>query len=184
MLDPTRDPFLLEHRLKNRPFLPAVAGLEAIVEAAQLASGGPVNELRGVRIVNGLSFPTDRLVAAQVQVTQGADALACRLTTEVRDRQGRVIDPAKLLIEAVAGHAADPIIADAPTRPKLGWYPYEYSDKVLLQHGPPLQKLKDVGYAHGGGWARILAPSPEEQRLTDLYRNKGLEALIQELRKF
>ena len=31
---------------------------------------------------------------------------------------------------------------------------------------------------------RVLAPSPEEQRLTDLYRNKGIEALIQELRKF
>jgi hypothetical protein len=30
----------------------------------------------------------------------------------------------------------------------------------------------------------IMAPSPEEQRLTDLYRNKGLEALVEELRKF
>ena len=31
---------------------------------------------------------------------------------------------------------------------------------------------------------RILAPSPEEQRLTDLYRTKGLNALVDELRKF
>jgi len=31
---------------------------------------------------------------------------------------------------------------------------------------------------------RVLAPSPEEQRLTELYRNKGLSALIDELRKF
>jgi hypothetical protein len=31
---------------------------------------------------------------------------------------------------------------------------------------------------------RVLAPSPEEQRLTDLYRNKGLNALIEELKKF
>lgn len=31
---------------------------------------------------------------------------------------------------------------------------------------------------------RVLAPSPEEQRLTDLYRTKGLDGLIEELRKF
>ncbi len=31
---------------------------------------------------------------------------------------------------------------------------------------------------------RLLAPSPEEQRLTDLYRKKGLEAVIAELSNF
>lgn len=31
---------------------------------------------------------------------------------------------------------------------------------------------------------RVLAPSPEEQRLTDLYRKKGIGPLIEELRKF
>jgi hypothetical protein len=31
---------------------------------------------------------------------------------------------------------------------------------------------------------RIVAASPEEQRLADLYRTKGLNALIEELRKF
>lgn len=30
----------------------------------------------------------------------------------------------------------------------------------------------------------VLAPSPEEQRLTDLYRRKGLAALVDELKKF
>jgi len=31
---------------------------------------------------------------------------------------------------------------------------------------------------------RVLAPSPEEQRLTDLYRTKNLPALIEELKKY
>jgi hypothetical protein len=31
---------------------------------------------------------------------------------------------------------------------------------------------------------RVVAPSPEEQRLVDLYRTKGLDAVVQELRKF
>ena len=30
---------------------------------------------------------------------------------------------------------------------------------------------------------QVLAPSPEEQRLTDLYRKKGLRALVEELKK-
>jgi hypothetical protein len=31
---------------------------------------------------------------------------------------------------------------------------------------------------------RLVAPSPEEQRLTNLYRKKGLDALIEELNRF
>jgi hypothetical protein len=31
---------------------------------------------------------------------------------------------------------------------------------------------------------RVVAPSPEEQRLVDLYRTKGLSALVEELHKF
>jgi hypothetical protein len=31
---------------------------------------------------------------------------------------------------------------------------------------------------------QVIAPSPEEQRLTELYRKKGLVALVEELKKF
>ena len=34
------------------------------------------------------------------------------------------------------------------------------------------------------GLLRVVAPSPEEQRLVDLYRTKGLSAVMDELRKF
>jgi hypothetical protein len=56
--------------------------------------------------------------------------------------------------------------------------------------------VSQVEYADGRIWVpsrtalhsstllRVLAPSPEEQRLTDLYRKKGLPALIAELEKF
>jgi hypothetical protein len=30
----------------------------------------------------------------------------------------------------------------------------------------------------------VLAPSAEEQRLSDLYRKKGIQALVEELKKF
>jgi hypothetical protein len=34
------------------------------------------------------------------------------------------------------------------------------------------------------GLLRVVAPSPEEQRLVDLYRTKGLSAVVEELHKF
>ncbi len=56
--------------------------------------------------------------------------------------------------------------------------------------------VNHVEYADGEVWipsrasledprlARVAAPSPEEQRLTDLYRRKGAKALAEELKKF
>jgi len=49
--------------------------------------------------------------------------------------------------------------------------------------------LSSVEFADGKMWvpdrsAKIPTPSPEEQRLTALYRKKGLEALVDELRRF
>jgi hypothetical protein len=56
--------------------------------------------------------------------------------------------------------------------------------------------VSQVEYTNGQIWVpdraslentqllRVLAPSPEEQRLTDLYRTKGLKALMDELKKY
>jgi hypothetical protein len=56
--------------------------------------------------------------------------------------------------------------------------------------------VSQVEYSDGEVWVpnrasldnpqlqRVLAPSPEEQRLTELYRKKGLAAVAEELKKF
>lgn len=56
--------------------------------------------------------------------------------------------------------------------------------------------VSQVEYSDGSVWvpsrtalrsehlARVVVPSPEEQRLTDLYRRKGLGALVTELKKY
>lgn len=52
----------------------------------------------------------------------------------------------------------------------------EYADgKLWIPDRASLEQARLLG---------VIAPSPEEQRLTDLYRKKGLNALIEELRKF
>jgi hypothetical protein len=56
--------------------------------------------------------------------------------------------------------------------------------------------VSQVEFADGAVWVperrvqelnpllRVVAPSAEEQRLTDLYRRRGLQALVDELNKF
>jgi len=49
--------------------------------------------------------------------------------------------------------------------------------------------LSSVEFADGSMWVpdrsgRVLTPSPEEQRLSEIYRKRGIEALIQELNRF
>ena len=49
--------------------------------------------------------------------------------------------------------------------------------------------LSSVEFTDGSMWVperngRMLTPSPEEQRLSALYRKRGLEALVDELKRF
>lgn len=74
-------------------------------------------------------------------------------------------------------------------------------DTSLRFHGPgAIQSMKgfisSAEFADGSYWIPsrkqledpelrgVVAPSPEEQRLTSIYRRKGLNALIEELKKF
>jgi hypothetical protein len=157
--DPIGDPFLAQHRLKQKPFLPGVVGIESLVEAAACALDvRSVRELRSVRIENGMLFSTDSPMAARVEVARNSDGLLCRLLSEQRDRQGRLIDAARLHVEGLVPAAAEPIVADPPGAPPLGWFPHEYPDQGLLYHGPPLRCLKKCAYQYDGGWGQIVAP--------------------------
>ena len=54
--DPAADRFLIEHRLRGKPLLPVVVGLEALAEAARAASGQRVVGFRDIDMVDGLLF--------------------------------------------------------------------------------------------------------------------------------
>lgn len=74
--------------------------------------------------------------------------------------------------------------------------------RFLREQGTPLPIqsmmgfVSQVEFADGKVWVpdrqslenaqllRVLAPSPEEQRLSDLYRKKGLSAMVEELKKY
>jgi hypothetical protein len=71
-----------------------------------------------------------------------------------------VHNKAPLAIESMTGFVSQVEFADGQV-----WVP----DRASLENAQLL---------------RVLAPSPEEQRLSDLYRKKGLPALVDELKKY
>jgi|GEM_PF-774000 len=162
--DPEADPFLSEHRLRQKPFLPGVVGLESLAEAARCALGrDTVMEIRNARITNGMSFPSGPL-EARVEVTPVDGGLKCRLLTEQRDRKGRLIDANRLHVEGIvpAGVDSSPLVCDPPGRPPLGWFPHQYPEDGLMYHGRGLRYLTGCAYQFDGGWGQITAPDLAE----------------------
>ncbi len=161
LLDPVADPFLSQHRLRGKPFLPAVIGLEAIAEAAAMADPRQmVVALRDVEIVNGLLFHGTKPIAADVTVAPAEAELVCSLTSRQCDRKGRLIDARRPHVHGIAelGSTAAVIEAAPPGRPPLGWTPNQYPEDGLMYHGPALRCLTDCAFQYDGGWGRIVAP--------------------------
>jgi NAD(P)-dependent dehydrogenase (short-subunit alcohol dehydrogenase family) len=161
-LDPTNDPFLREHRLRNKPFLPGVIGWEALAEAASLGSQGrTVVALRDVEIANGMLFHGPEPMEAEVTVAAADGGLACALTSRQCDRKGRLIAAQRLHVRAIAELSDVPATIESPPpgQPPLGWVANQYAENGLLYHGAPFRWLKQWAFQYDGGWGQIVAPS-------------------------
>ncbi len=163
--DPRIDPFLVEHRLGGKPILPFVIAIECLAEAARAVDGREVVGLQNIEIHNALSFkdelPKTVQVAARVQVD---GLVGCQLTSEFRDREGRLVDAARMHVAAaveLAAHAAA-IDVQPAGQPPLGWHPMAYPDDAPIFHGPRLRCLKQVGFQYDGGFGQIVAPAMDE----------------------
>jgi len=161
--DPARDPFLVEHRLRGKPFLPGVVMLEALAEtAATRQPGATVLELRNVTITNGLAFHSDAPIVAQVTARDTALGVQCRLTSELRDRKNRVIQAERVHAEGLVelGPERPRLDAPLPGNPAQGWLPHRYPNEGLLVHGQPLRTVRECYFQYDGAWSRIVAPPP------------------------
>ena len=162
---PNTDPFLDEHRLRQKPFLPAVAGLEMILQAASLVGhGNEIQEIIDVEIVNGLLFHTSDSVTAKVRLHLKEGSHRCELVSELRNREGRIVDPARLHVRGTVlnSRSSMELEAEPPTEPPLGWHPFQYAEEGLLYHGPAFRQLREFAFQYDGGWGRITAPTTEE----------------------
>ena len=173
-VDPVNDPFLVEHLMGDRPFLPAVIATEIMAEAASLTSQKRTIELENLSIHNGLAFRTDdtsEVYSSATLITDGK--LDCRLTANLLDRQGRLVEENRLLLTATA-HVSSQVPKSETAycgEPAMGWFPMQYPDsKITVQHGPKFRCLKNLFCQHDGGFGQLVAPPIEElagRRSTD-----------------
>ena len=163
-LDPVADPFLSEHLLAGKPLLPFVMGIESVAQAARMLCNADVIQIENVQVHNGLSFPDARpqTVRAAVERLPGGKC-GTKLTKEFRDREGRLVDPARLCVAAEV-ECGKPIMLDAEPAgdPPLGWFPMAYPEDAPIFHGPKFRCLTQVAIQYDGAFGQIVAPAPEE----------------------
>ena len=162
-LDPTRDPFLVQHRLRNKPLLPVVVGLEALAEVAAAAGGRPAVAFQAIDMVDGLLFHSDRAMVAQARAMPRPDGrFDCELTCDFLNRAGELMKKDRPYLRAVVelAQGAMSLPAPLPARPELSTGIHiQYPDHALVYHGPPFRGVT-VCYplAEGhSGWSKIMA---------------------------
>jgi malonyl CoA-acyl carrier protein transacylase/NAD(P)-dependent dehydrogenase (short-subunit alcohol dehydrogenase family) len=166
-LNPGVDPFLRDHRFKNRPLLPSVITLELFAEAASLLLDGGAVAFRRLEFLNGLRFHSSRPVAARVGVVVNGSAAECALRADFYNAQGRLIDPDRLYATGCIERAQASLHVAAPDEAApSSWHPMEYLEgaagRSFVFYGPSLRCLKEIVLQADGGWGRIVAPSVNE----------------------
>jgi hypothetical protein len=158
---PGCDPFLVDHRLQQRPILPAVILLEAFAETSQaLDPGKRVAAIHDLELHSGLRFSGDDSRTVQVRAELAQGMVRCQLTADFRNRKGEVVDPNRLHASAVVE------LTTAGRKPEIAyqscvepWHPVWFPPPSnLMYHGPTFQLLKRCAFAKDGQvWGEVIA---------------------------
>jgi hypothetical protein len=164
-LRPGTDPFLLDHRFKGQPLLPAAIGLEALAEAAAaLTPDLQVVGFRNVSLTNPLRFFSDRPVPARARArfADGAganDELAdCDLVCDFVNRAGKVVEADRIYVRGqveLASRLAP--LPSAPVNEPDSWFDIQYLDGLAMWHGPVFRCLRQASIEGSTQWGRITA---------------------------
>jgi acyl transferase domain-containing protein len=162
VLDPTSDPFLVQHRFRDRPLLPFVISLEMLIEAATAAADGrEVCGLDDVEIVSGLKFVHDRPLPVRVRLSLDRDGGFGEILSDFVDRQGRTLTRDRVHVRGrvVFANRQENGAAAAQVTPPPTWSPIEYpaAREEIIYHGPIFRRLTGARVIDGVGWMRIDA---------------------------
>jgi acyl transferase domain-containing protein/NAD(P)-dependent dehydrogenase (short-subunit alcohol dehydrogenase family)/acyl carrier protein/3-hydroxymyristoyl/3-hydroxydecanoyl-(acyl carrier protein) dehydratase len=152
--DPVHDPFLVQHKFEGKPLLPAVIGLEAMIEAASLAAtDGRLAKVRDFEILAPLRFRDATPQTVRVEVTVHGAAADCRLVGT---------DDKQTLYQTVRVEwSRSPVVLEAPPpgQPPFPYNPMQYADgaQAQLVHGPLFRGLKALMLMRETGWAKVTA---------------------------
>lgn len=189
-LDPTRDLFLDQHRVGDRPTLPFVMAIEMMAEAASVSaarSGQPdrVIACRNVQAVYPLKCLTDDAFA--IELLRDADQSSkeigqpssWRLVSDLRRRDGRLVEARRthFTAEFMLGQTSTLLCQSdnaefaIDSLETISQEPIEYmGTDAPIYHGPSLQTLRCIGFGSTplDGIDRpcavgsIVAPSPAQ----------------------
>ncbi len=167
-LEPLVDPFLVEHRLDNRPILPFVVALEMLAEGGRLAGLERVVELRDVQLTHGLRFFTDRAQLAKVAINpQTDDGVECRLLADMLTRQGRLVMSDRECVRGTVT-AARSVVPPIVTPPSLQ-NSSTIAERVRYAPagasfylGPSMRALKRIAVVERDAWGELIAPALSE----------------------
>lgn len=164
ILDPTREVFLQEHRLDDRPLLPIVVGMELLAEAAaKFAGRGSVVALEKVEALQGLRFFTDRPQEVRIRVNRkDRSNIDCELLADFCARDGK-------RIEADRCYLKGSVVVDGQPSKWPGkrvvvrseaWQPVQYPQRGSKMYlGPPLRCLKRIQVQGNAAVGQISAPA-------------------------
>lgn len=162
-LDPLRDPFLREHRLRDKATLPMVVALEAFAEAAAALDGDArsVVAIRDVQIADAVRFFADEPSDVRVHAERTERGIECRLVSDFRNRRGQVVQKDRLHFAGVVELGKSPVSLDTAEVPALReWHAIAYPSRdALMYHGGPLRLLKRVAFDAAGVWGQIQMPA-------------------------
>jgi hypothetical protein len=158
--------------------LPLVVALEAFAEAAALLGEGTApGGLRSVEAGDALRFFSEQPINARLDAERTEEGVACRLTSDLRDRQGRLVQAGRMHLSGAVelgpwNGAADLTAPWVP--PTWTWNAVDYPDEsAVIHHGPAFRCLRQVMVSEGGGWGKLMAPAPGE-----LAMERGAESLL------
>jgi hypothetical protein len=176
---------------RNRAVVSSAGISERIAQFAFVQiPGSPVRPLQGWAEISGSEARSPRIEV----VNRSAKSVSyVEIGWIVRDREGREFMAASVPasdsnLYLPPGHTGR-ILQDTALR-----FSRNAGEPVPIQGMTGF--VSQVEYSDGEVWVpnrasldnpqlqRVLAPSPEEQRLTELYRKKGLAAVAEELKKF
>ncbi len=169
--NPVVEPFLLEHRHQGVPILPAVGGMETMAEAANIltAGGKKIVGLKNMTVHQGFRFHTLRSQTAQVRATQTEDGVRCELRADFCDRNGRLVEPHRLQMDATIELSDNysplphPNLGPIPTtwtahKYADDWQTMKFPEDGRVYHGYPFRGLKEYALVDGGMWGKINVP--------------------------
>jgi|GEM_PF-3088730 len=161
---PESDPFLIDHRFRGRPLLPAVITMEAFAETVQqMFPDKHIVAIHDLELLRGLTFSADTAVSVQITADTAGNLVACELVCPFYNRAGQLVDPHRVYATGVVEISSEPVSFDSHpvSDPEGECHAIQYADiSAMMYHGPVFQQARDIIFSETQGiWAHLdVAP--------------------------